>query len=85
MEILARYKCTDCDGQGVTTSQIWDEFFLEESKSNRAWETEEVKDWFAKKGYWKLPPEEPTCHNCEGNGTIESWIDISTVKTLQNL
>lgn len=85
MQILTKSKCQECDGHGVVTSHIWNEFFEIESKSNRAWEQEEVEEWFRERGYGKLTPEEPTCIECEGTGEIEKWMDIQKVLELANV
>jgi len=85
MQILTKSKCQECDGHGVVSSHIWNEFFEIESKSERAWEQKEVDEWFRQRGYAKLPPEEPTCHECEGSGEIQKWMDIQKVLELANI
>lgn len=85
MQILTKEKCKECNGYGVVSSPIWDEFFEIESKSDRAWEQEEVDNWFRERGYGTLPPEEPTCCECEGIGEIQRWMDIQKVLELANV
>ena len=69
----------------AVSSPIWNEFLEIESKSNRAWEQEEVDIWFRERGYGTLPPEEPTCYECEGTGEIQKWMDIQKVLELANV
>jgi RecJ-like exonuclease len=85
MEVLTRSKCNVCGGLGVVTSHIWNEFFEIESKSDRAWEQEEVDEWFRRRGYGTLPSEEPTCFECEGTGEIEKWMDVHEILEKANI
>jgi hypothetical protein len=87
MEILTRNKCSECDGCGVIYHWAWKEFndedeaYKKEYGHYRDMEQKDVNEWFYKKGFSKLPPEEPTCSECEGSGIIESWIDIKDLAT----
>lgn len=85
MQILTKEKCKECNGYGVVSGPIWNEFFEIESKSDRAWEQEEVDNWFRERGYGTLPPEELTCCECEGTGEIQRWMDIQKVLELANV
>jgi hypothetical protein len=85
MQVLTKCKCKECDGAGVVSSHIWNEFFEIEKESKEAWEMEKVEQWFRERGYGKLPPEEPTCCECEGSGEIERWMDIQQVLELANV
>lgn len=84
IKILTKQKCKECDGYGVVSSHIWNEFFEIESQSNETWEQEKVEEWFRERGYGQLPPEEPSCSECNGIGEIEKWIDIQEIIELAN-
>jgi DnaJ-class molecular chaperone len=82
MKILTKDKCTECNGAGVVTNPIWLEFFQVDEQfgkdnNGQMMSPEQCEAWFRERGYGKLPPEEPTCSECEGAGEIEKWMTIS--------
>lgn len=84
IEVLVKQKCDNCDGQGLITNSLWQEFYAHDeafSKENNGTmlTPEQCDEWFRAKGYYTLPPEELPCSDCEGMGTIESWMDVKTV------
>lgn len=61
--------CETCGGSGVVMHPAWVEFYqYEDSVSNYPLPEKDVKEWFLKKGYDRLPKEEPICNNCDGSG-----------------
>ncbi len=90
MEVLTRCKCPECDGYGRVTSAIWMEFYKADDDYSKqhngsAMEQHEMEDWFASKGYHRIPQEEPACYGCSGNGVIEQWMNVQDVLKLNQL
>lgn len=77
--------CPVCNGDKFLPNKDWQEI----NKANNAWmELRGIKvfneaahmDWERRiREKWphqKPPPEEEPCHECEGEGKIETWIDL---------
>jgi hypothetical protein len=89
MQILTRDNCSECDGCGRVTNAIWMDFYQADDEyakhhNGNCMEQPELENWFVNKGYYKIPPEEPQCSECEGSGVIEKWIDIKDLSKLIN-
>ena len=83
-------KCAECKGVGVIPNPVWVEF-------NREVKEGRTSAWFISKGaaekqtsmgstYWRLPPDEIPCGECEGSGVTCAKITLreiaSFVRTL---
>lgn len=84
MEILTKEKCQECGGSGVVYHHAWQEFNQADDKfkleNNGAMMTQQqCEEWFRQRGYGTLPPEEPQCHECEGSGAVQRWLDAQTL------
>lgn len=80
MEILIKEKCNECGGSGVVSHHAWAEFYQAEEpfkkENGRIMTQEECEEWFRQRGYGRLPDEEPQCHECEGHGEKQRWMDV---------
>lgn len=83
IEILTRTKCKTCNGSGMVTHPLWDEFDKadEEYKKQHGWymSKQEMHDWWANQGFYieQIPPTEINCPRCKGDGYIQEWRDIT--------
>jgi DnaJ-class molecular chaperone len=86
MKIFTKHKCQECDGEGVVSHPAWQQFFEEDAERKRQTgeyaTQEQCEEWFRKHGYYKLPPEEPKCIECNGQGEIEKWMPLKEVLAL---
>ena len=64
---------------------MWKDFFQAEKLSGRTWTQSELEKWFADRGYYKIPNEEINCHECEGAGEFQIWMDIHEVLEKANI
>lgn len=83
MKILIKQKCSNCNGAGVVWNAIWDDFYkaddIKKNETGENYTQEECEDWFRERGYWELPPEEPKCSECNGEGEIQQWMPVEEI------
>jgi hypothetical protein len=80
--------CACCVGQGVIANPAWTAFFhaVNEGKAS----TDNPEPWFeeqgltdsARSGKPVLPPEEITCAECEGRGSLTKFVSLADFKAL---
>jgi hypothetical protein len=89
MAIKTRYflkaiiTCEACQGTGRMQHPAWKAYW--EAHPQGLGSPDELRDWFEKSG-WNdglyepadvIPGEEIPCFECEGNGTLETEVDLS--------
>ena len=66
--------CPDCRGQKVVQHPAWADFW---KTHNILLSSEQLDAWFGfNYGYASAPDEEIECSECEGQGEIETEIDL---------
>jgi hypothetical protein len=83
--VIAKETCSVCGGEGVTCPhrKLYEDFadFCRSIQNESMHDQVNLRDvWMAERGYpygsehW--PPEEIECHQCRGNGFIESRVPL---------
>ena len=81
-------KCAECKGVGVIPNPIWVEFNREVKEGRTS--ADQMEPWFISKGaaekqtsmgstYWRLPPYEIPCGECEGSGVTCAEITLREI------
>lgn len=81
-------KCAKCEGKQLVQHPAWVEYW-EDDVNRQPRSLEEDRKWFEEHGWHRgscldigtdgLPDEEIICNECEGEGVIESEVDLIDV------
>ena len=81
-------KCAKCEGRQFVQHPAWTEYW-EENQNKQPMSLEEDRKWFEGHGWYQgscidigtdgLPDEEIICSECEGQGEIETEVNLMDV------
>lgn len=82
-------ECEECKGAGLKTNPWWEEYYAWDKKfhdeAGRSHNQDESDIWWMNKGFdvLALPSEETICPSCQGDGKIESRLDLKEALSLE--